>query len=434
MNSNQWATIVSACQHGDTTCISDTIANPPENLRFNKLMKIAIAHQQWGVVEQLLPVWDWSKSPRIFNIASTAPLPLVQKACEILTNGAPPAQARKDCIAGVWSCVAYGNVATLQFLIDQLRARDVGSLHDLVLWQRAGKSTPEIYTTLVRNFNPNAIAQAQVFFEAIKYGNWNIVEMISPQTLGQDNFLHGLIRSVGYGQCELITQYLPHLSTQDLHTVIKKTVESGLGANRIRELNVWMTVLNDFASLGVLIEDLLKCAIASDNLAAVKHLAPHYTPEDTQEVRPHPLGWVVNNLAGSFDPDQSMEMLHVLLPRYRPDHRLLLHTVNLAVLRRGNGVTIPHLDALRAYATDPTIDIVALKTAITNTNTSVVKHLLATISDTDFLQAVNEVKDTVGQLENLKGWPQLEPWVQPKILQLALGEQTQNTRAIKRKI
>lgn len=433
MNSNQWATIVSACQHGDTGCISDTIAHPPENLRFNKLMKIAIQHQQWGVVAQLLPVWDWSKSPRIFNIASLAPLAIAQKACEILINSAPPAQARKDCIACVWSCVAHDNVDTLQFFIDQLRTMNVGSLHDLALWEKVGKSTPEIYTTLIRNFNPSADTQAHVFFEAIKYGNWNIVEMISPQTLGQENFLHGLIRSVGYGQCELITQHLPHLSTQNLHTVIKKTVESGFGVNRSRELNVWMNVLTDFTSLGAVVEDLLKCAIASDNLAAVRQLAPHYTPQDTQEVRPHPLGWVVNNLAGSFDPDHSMDMLHALLPRYRPDHRLLLHTVNLAVLRRG-GVTMSHLDALRAYATDPEIDIIALKIAIANTNTSSVKHLLATISDADFLQAVHEVKDSVGPLEKLHGWQRLEPWVQPKILQLALAEHTQNTRAVKRKI
>lgn len=434
MDCNQWRKIVTACEQGDSGYILHLISNPPENIRFNKLIKIALQHQQWRVVEHLLPLWDCTKKPHIFDLA-VAPLNIIEIACRVLTNNATASQARKDCISAVYSSAVHEKIHSLQFFIDQLRAMNVASLHDPVLWRRVGTScSPEIYTTLVRNFNPDATVQAHVFFNAVQHGNWKILHLIEPTALHHEDFLEGLVRSVRLGRREFIDHYLPHLSTEDLHTIIKKSVESSFAVNRSVELNVWLNVLSDFSHLGPVIEDLLKCAIGLNNLQVVTQLAPYYTPQPMDGLRlQHPLGWVVNNLAGSFNPDHSLDMLHTLLPRHHSNDPLLAHTVHIAVSRRGE-VTLDHLDAVRSYSTYPSIDIVAFTGAVLKTNTAAVKHLMPTISDADFLQAIVEVKNSVGQLEKLPGWIFLEPLIQPRILQLALDENGLQKRVIKRKI
>lgn len=434
MNSNQWAAIVTACQQGDTQHICDIISCPPSDIRFNKLLKIALKHQQWRVVEQLLPLWVCTKSPRIFNFAPEAPLHVVQKACEVLKNNASSSHARKDCIAAVKACAMRQNASNLKYFIEQLRKINVPSLHDAALWRAVGNNAcAEIYTILIQNFKPDAALSAQVFLGAVECENWSILDCLTPQSLHRHDFLDGLVRSARLGKAGIIDHYFPHITTEDLHTVIKKSMESCFVVNRSVELNVWLNTLIDFSQLGPVIEDLLKCAIGLDNLKAVKQLAPYYTPQETEVSRLHPLDWVVNNLAGTDGPDHSLDMLHTLLPQHHPSDPLLAHTVHIAVSRRGH-VTLDHLDAVRTYSTYPHIDVIAFTGAVLKTNTAAVKHLMSKISDEDFLQALSEVKKSVGHLENLPGWGLLEPIIQPRILHLALAENGSNHRAIKRKI
>lgn len=434
MDSNQWQQIVKACQQGDSEYILHIIQNPPENIRFNKLIKIALQYQQWQVIEALLPVWDCNKSPRIFHLAAKTPLHIIERAWQILKGTGNVSQARKDCISAVGACVVHEKAHSLQFLIDQLRGMKVFSLHDPVLWRGVGQSSADIYTTLVRNFNPDATVQAQVFFTAIAHGNWEILRLIPSTVLHPDDFLEGLVRSVRLGKRGVVDHYLPHLTIENLHTIIKKSVESGFAVNRSRELNVWLNLLPDLTHLGPVVENLLKCAIGLNDLDAVKKLAPYYTPAKTDDFRhQHPLGWVINNLAGSFDPDHSLDMVHILLLCHPPSDPLLAQTAHTAVSRRGE-VTLPHLDAVCAYSTYPDIDRVAFTGAVLQTNAAAVKHLMPKISDADFLKALSEVKTRVGGLENLQGWNLLEPFIQPRILHLALAENHTNDRAIKRKI
>ena len=434
MDSSQWKKIVNACQQGNSEYILHLIQNPPENIRFNKLLKIALQYQQWQVIEHLLPVWDCNKSPRISNLAGKAPLHIIEAAWQILKNTATVSQARKDCISAVVGCVVHEKAHSLQFLIDQLRDMKVFSLHDPVLWRYVGRSSPEIYTTLVHNFNPDATVQSHVFFNAIEHGNWKLLHRMPSTVLHQDDFLEGLVRSVRLGKREFVDHYLPQLPIENLHTIIKKSVESSFAVNRSVELNVWLNLLSDFTNLGPVVADLLKCAIGLNNLDAVKKLAPYYTPAKTNDFsHQHPLGWVVNNLAGSFNPDHSLEMVHTLLLQHHRADPLLAQTVQIAVSRRGD-VTLAHLDAVCAYSTYPCIDSVAFTGAVLKTNTSAVKHLMPKISDADFLKALSEVKTSVGALENLQGWPLLEPLIQPRILHLALAEHQTNFPITKRKI
>lgn len=421
MDSNKWADLVTACQNGNTQYISQTIDNPPDRIRFNKLLKIALQYQQWNVVEQLLPLWDCTKSPRLFHFAPTVPLHVVQKAYEMLKGNAPPSHTRKDCISAVQACVVRRNPINLQYFIEQLGTMNVTSLHDPVLWRTVGHHPcAEIYTILMQNFNPDAATRAHIFSSAIDCNNWTVLGRLDPQSLHRQDFIDGLVHAVRLGKREIIAHYLPHITNQDLHHVIKKSVESCSAINRSTELNVWLSVLSDFTHLGPVVEDLLKCAIFSNNLGAVQRLAPYYNPQDLENCRSqHPLLWVVNNLAGSFSPEYSLEMLNELLPQYEADNPVLLRVAEVAVSRRGD-VTLPHLDAMRAYSTLPALDLVAFRCAIIKTNTEAVKHLMLTISDADFLQAIADVKNSVPRLEQLSGWMQLEPVIQPRILQLAL--------------
>lgn len=432
MDNTQWTRIVQACQQGDEEFISQIMLSPPENIRFNRLIKIALDHSQWNVVAQLLPVWNWNKSPRLFQLASVVPNYVAQQATKIVKKSADHRFFRKDCIQSVWRCVVRGNTHNLHFFIEQLSSTQVRALHDKHFWDDVGKfARPPIYDLLRQGLNMGSQENSTVLFSAIRYRNWGMADWVSSQ-VDHSDFLKGLQKSVELGEQRLIAQHLSNLSAQDLQHVVQQSLQSSFAVDRSKELNVWMTVLPSFDVLGGVIEEMFKVAIVSNNLMAVERLAQSYTPGNVVTERQHNLlGMVVNNLAGAFDPNHSVEMLACLLPRYSPDHLFVVRAVELAAERRGTS-TLPHLDVLCSYSSVSNIMGLALSAAVIKNNASVVAHIMQTVDDDQFLYAIEKVKREQGALHLLSGWTRLEPLIQPRILQNAI--ENKDAPVVKRKM
>lgn len=433
MDVDQWHKIVQACQSGDSAVIVETIDNPPPNTRFNKILKTALQYQQWQIVEQLLPFWDCNKSPNIQEIASGTPVDLTQKFVQRLKQYSDPRTIRKDFVACMQSAVVGDRPAHIQFFIQELQGMGVSDLHDVLFWSVVGQTaTPETCALLSTYFEPGARQQAAMFDGCVRSNNFSILDYISPEILDDDVFIGGIVGSVNMGKEEIVSRYLPILTQQQLQSIVRTTVESSFARNCAKQLRVWMRVLPEFAPLGPVIEDLLKCAISCNDLAAVQRLAKNYVPTKCHLPTGHPLSWVVNNLAGSFEPDHSLDILKRLLLCYQPDDELVVHAITVAATRRGS-VILEHLDVMRSYTSAVNIDCIVFQTSLLKNNDVVAQHILNVMHDEDFLQAIAQIKQSGTVLEELRIWTTMGPHIQQRVLNLAVGHTDRNV-SFKRKM
>ena len=429
-NQHQWNVAVKACCEGDNIVLAQALQHLPSQSRFNKLIRHASSKRKWSIVEQLLPLWNPNKAPYIFDFARTTPLVVFKKSLDVYTQHQfNPNQLRKSLVDCFWHVAVSGQLDKMPFLIPVLRDHGITKLDNQKFWNTLGQyDRIAVYEFLLQHWNITTNDNTQMFLSACLHQKWDTAQYFSSTMVDPQQFIAGLINTIENGTTQLIRHFLPTLQTNEIQKIARKTLENSFAVDRKKPLSVWLDVLPSLGVLGSVVTDALRCAISQNNLQAVERLVEHYTPDEH-----NPLKWIVNNLAGSFEPDLSFDILERVLPRFIKSHPAITEAVDVATSRRGC-VAFKHLDALRAYSSCPDIDSKALTFSVMRVNTFVIEHIMSTIDDTQFMKSINELKDKAGCLENLNRWSVLEPFIQPRLLNIQINPMISSSVSGRRKM